>query len=242
MYDCDLSLQNTDMLFSKREARVLFKAGVNRDGWFGHEHLMDQVREAIDIFEERFGKDVKALFMFDNATIHQKCAPDALSAMKMPKLQGWQSKSAPVRMRNGVLPGLNMEQEFYLPNPDPTSNKPGPFKGMAQILVERGFHNAFSLPAQCKGFKCKDVSLDAWCCCRCILYNQPDFRAQKPQLVEYIENRGHLAFYYPKFHCELNFIEQYWGAAKQRYRVLPWTSSISQMESNVRMCLDEVLS
>ncbi|RPA94229.1 hypothetical protein L873DRAFT_1702085, partial [Choiromyces venosus 120613-1] len=30
-----------------------------------------------------------------------------------------------------------------------------------------------------------------------------------------IENTGHLLTFYPVFHCEINFIEYYWGAAKQ---------------------------
>ena len=37
-------------------------------------------------------------------------------------------------------------------------------------------------------------------------------------LVEEIERRGHKALFYPKFHCELNFIEYYWGAAKRYAR------------------------
>ncbi|TFK95186.1 hypothetical protein BDV98DRAFT_587268 [Pterulicium gracile] len=47
------------------EARVLFRAGKNRD----------------DIFEAKMkaqGIDAVALLLFDNATIHQKRAPDAL--------------------------------------------------------------------------------------------------------------------------------------------------------------------
>ena len=37
--------------------------------------------------------------------------------------------------------------------------------------------------------------------------NEPDFRNQKGQLEEELETRGQL---YPKFHCELSFIERYW--------------------------------
>ena len=35
----------------------------------------------------------------------------------------------------------------------------------------------------------------------------PDFKEQKTKLEEYIEQRGHLCIYYPKFHCELSPIE-----------------------------------
>ena len=46
--------------------------------------------------------------------------------------------------------------------------------------------------------------------------------------------------YYPKFHCELNFIEQYWGNAKFRYQETPLTTNDKEMMENVRECLDSV--
>ena len=42
--------------------------------------------------------------------------------------------------------------------------------------------------------------------------------AQKPLVKEVIESRGHKVIFYPKFHCELNFIEMFWGAAKRYAR------------------------
>ena len=98
---------------------------------------------------------------------------------------------------------------------------PGLLKGMKAILEEQGFNEEVNLPAECPAFKCKD--LRASCCCCQILFNQPDFIAQKPALFELVESHGHIAFFYPKFHCELNFIEQSWGAAKHHYRRLPLT-------------------
>lgn len=47
---------------------------------------------------------------------------------------------------------------------------------------------------------------------------QPDLQAQKGLLQEAIEKRGHIAIFYPKFHCELNFVEYYWGSAKRYTR------------------------
>ena len=42
-----------------------------------------------------------------------------------------------------------------------------------------------------------------------------DFQQQKTILTEYIENRGHKCLHLPKFHCELNPIEQVWCQAKK---------------------------
>ncbi|KIJ89594.1 hypothetical protein K443DRAFT_15961 [Laccaria amethystina LaAM-08-1] len=69
---------------------------------------------------------------------------------------------------------------------------------------------------------------------------QPDFVAQKSHLKELIVSRGHICDFYPKYHCELNFIEQDWGAAKLHYHNSPKTSDIDQMEKNVIVCLDDV--
>ena len=51
-----------------------------------------------------------------------------------------------------------------------------------------------------------------------ILSLEEDFKAQKSQLQEKIEKRGHICIFYPKYHCELNFIEMYWGAVKKYTR------------------------
>jgi hypothetical protein len=68
-----------------REARVIFKAGKNRDGYFGANDLLAQVDSAIDIFEGLSKGNFKALFLFDNAPSHQKRADNAVSARKMSK-------------------------------------------------------------------------------------------------------------------------------------------------------------
>ncbi|KAF9475715.1 hypothetical protein BDN70DRAFT_935637 [Pholiota conissans] len=66
-------------------ARVLFRAGKERDGWFASDDLLQQVDTAIDVFEGCTKGFATALFLFDNAPSHQKRAPDALSARKLPK-------------------------------------------------------------------------------------------------------------------------------------------------------------
>ncbi|KAH8796800.1 hypothetical protein DL96DRAFT_1643617 [Flagelloscypha sp. PMI_526] len=53
---------------------------------------------------------------------------------------------------------------------------------------------------------------------RRILYNQPDFANQKSQLEILCELRGYKVLFLPKFHCELNFIEQVWGMSNQLWK------------------------
>jgi hypothetical protein len=68
-----------------REARIIFKAGRNRDGWFDADDLLQQVDKAIDIFEGLTKGWAQGLFLFDNAPSHQKRAPNAISARNMVK-------------------------------------------------------------------------------------------------------------------------------------------------------------
>jgi hypothetical protein len=54
------------------------------------------------------------------------------------------------------------------------------------------------------------------CCMRKMLANQQDFKEEKPLSEIIIEKAGHKCWFLPKFHCELNPIELYWGWAKAR--------------------------
>jgi hypothetical protein len=140
-------------------------------------------------------------------------------------------------MRPGILSeSSGSVQSFYYPDDHPTM--PRWFKGMEQIIRERGLWPDGGLRAQCRDFKCPPMRTD--CCCRRLLFMQPDFIKQKSQLEEVIEARGHLCDFYPKYHCELNFIEQYWGAAKQRFRSKERAATIRDMEQVVVECLDSV--
>ena len=49
------------------------------------------------------------------------------------------------------------------------------------------------------------------CCAVAILSAQEDFRSARSRLQEIVEEAGHIFLLYPKSHCELNWIEYYWG-------------------------------
>ncbi|TFK18059.1 hypothetical protein FA15DRAFT_604020 [Coprinopsis marcescibilis] len=223
------------------ESCIFFKAGKNRDGYFTSEDLISQVDIAINIFEAKTRRFKTALFLFDNAPSHQKWAPDALSAHQMVKQThaSWRHHKGGPKMRSTMFTwpdGQAVHQDFYFPDDHPTM--PRWFKGMEIIIRERGLWPAAGLNAQCEGFKCQQGQTD--CCSRRVLFEQPDFQNQKSQLEELITSRGHICDFYPKYHCKLNFIEQYWGAAKLQYRNTPKTSNIDEMEENVHQALDSV--
>jgi hypothetical protein len=148
----------------------------------------------------------------------------------------WRRQKNGPKMRSTTFGNNITPQDLYHPNDHPTM--PGWFKGMETIIREHGLWPADGLNAQCEGFKCELGKTD--CCCRQLLFSQPDFTSQKSHLEEYITSRGHICEFYPKYHCELNFIEQYWGAVKLRYRNSAKTADIAEMEKNVLACLDDV--
>lgn len=64
----------------------------------------------------------------------------------------------------------------------------------------------------------RDAALGGECCATALLQSQRDFQEQKGWLQEEVEAAGHSVIFYPKFHCELNFIERFWCAAKHNVR------------------------
>src|SRR5258708_27552124 len=120
-------------------------------------------------------------------------------------------------------------QPLYFP-PDPPTH-PGLFKGMAVILEECGYVSVHNICAECVGFKCpKDPDGEhGRCCCRCILFNEPDF-VNVPSLLSSLCAKNSVpAIFLPKFSPELNPIEQCWGYAKRIYREFPPSSAIEDV-------------
>jgi hypothetical protein len=63
-----------------------------------------------------------------------------------------------------------------------------------------------------------DPGLNGECCATVLLQSQRDFTEQRGRLQEEVEAAGHSVIFYPKFHCELNFIERFWCASKHYAR------------------------
>lgn len=149
--------------------------------------------------------------MVDNSQGHSAYAADALVISRMNfRPGGKQPKMRKTWFINARSEREEQEMVFGSDHPQ-FPNQP---KGMKQVLVERGLWKQ-GLIMSCKD-KCTGESED--CCAERILSSQPDFEEQKSLVQEVIEDAGHLCIFLPKFHCELNFIEFFWGAVKRYLR------------------------
>lgn len=236
-------------------AGVLFRAGKNREGYFTNDDILSQFETAVQIVKKYFPGD-DHIFLYDNATTHLKRDAGALSASKMTKgpsekffveVNVTDENGKPVyssdgkilkekrRMGNATFNGV--EQPLYFPDDHPTH--PGQFKGMAQILTKRGY-DISRKKAQCAQ-KFADCPKDATdCCCQRMLYNEPDFVAVESRLEAAAKAHGVKIIFLPKFHCELNFIEQCWGYAKARYRLKPPSPKEEDLERNLLEAVNSV--
>ncbi|EKM75371.1 hypothetical protein AGABI1DRAFT_132271 [Agaricus bisporus var. burnettii JB137-S8] len=233
-------------------ARVIFKPGKNRGGYFTNDEVVAQTICAMKILQKYYS-DERHVFIFDNATTHMKRRATAPSAQSMPlnmpregvrRKGNWgvdvvvldehgkavynpdgSKKTRFQQMDNGVLSDGSPQSFYFEEGPHK-----GVFKGMKTILNERGIHTQ-GKRAQCPDFTsgCQKNN-QADCCCRRILYNQPDFVSGKSRLEEECEQRGFPILILPKFHCELNFIEQCWGFSKRVYRQYPLVKTETEME------------
>ena len=148
--------------------------------------------------------------MIDNSQGHSAYAEDALLVSRMNVKPG--GKQA--HMRDGwfIQDGRRIYQPMTFSATHPIyPNEP---KGIAAVLTERGLYQK-ELRGKCAGRCNADMHN---CCNKRILERQPDFQEQKSMVQEVIEAAGHLCIFLPKFHCELNFIEFFWGAVKRYLR------------------------
>ena len=166
------------------------------------------LHRAIPIFEAQF-PGMQALFAFDNATSHAAFADDALCANRMNLGPGGKQ-----HLMRQTTWGNGIYQELVFPEDHAIKKLRGKAKGIKVVLEERGIWRA-GLTLDCR-VKCPTTELDS--CARKIMANQPDFLPQKCMLEEPLVGAGHMIIFYPRFYCELSFIENFWGSAKRYAR------------------------
>ena len=96
-------------------------------------------------------------------------------------------------------------------------------KGMMLVLEERGVNT--------KGMKAPQL--------REKLKSYNDFQNPKTLLEDLVESRGHLCYFYPKYHCEMSPIELVWCHAKRHTRAYA-NGSIVRLRKLVPEGLDNV--
>jgi len=198
-----------------------FEYGKNRDGWWDSDKMIKQTDFVISIFEELY-PGYQAVFLFDWSSGHAKYADDALNANRMNVgIGGKQPKMHDTWWKDAG--GDNHTQTMvFKENETPFAACVGQAKGMKQVLQERGKYREGMTADGWKSvlvtgedgrqerkrvrFPELDMTL--------ILSNEPDFKAEKSQLQLFIEARGHVCDFLPKYHCELSAIESKWGRSK----------------------------
>ena len=245
-------------------SRILFEAGGNREKWWTHQHMVQQLEDDVIPIFELLHPGCQALFIFDQSSNHNAYVSDALRVTgirKDPELCGVADDEHcnNHKYRDGyyIYPnaGERIQQSMYVQYAENvkkrkrgativTSDKHNVcyFKGVKLILEERGlwFDHDPHRPGKKWRMDCTaDAKDDNKCCARHLLASQPDFCEQKTALCEVVENAGHIFELYPKYHCECNWIERYWGAAKRTARI-NCDYSFQALRKNLPSFLDSV--
>ncbi|KIO02006.1 hypothetical protein M404DRAFT_148777, partial [Pisolithus tinctorius Marx 270] len=181
--------------------------------------LQNKVKKAIAIFEYMYPNSVTE-FVFDQSSAHGAFAKDALNAKEMnvrPGGKQWLMHNTFIPMDNPNPDLCGKPQAMVFP-PDLPPHHPdfefrGQVKGMQHILKEHGLISGADEPGK-SNLDMLQESLRTDCCMQKMLANQQDFKDEKPLILILVEEAGHQCWILPKFHCELNPIEMYWGWMK----------------------------
>ena len=170
------------------EARSLFEYGEAKEGYWTCDKFIVQMKKAIKIAEFKYPKSDgwRHVWIFDHSSCHAAMAEDSLDVSKMNVNPGGKQRV----MRNGYWNGKVFKMNFAIGVP----------KGLRIVLQERGVDTT-------------NMNADQM---REVLKQHPDFRDEKCRIERLlVEEHSHLAYFLPKYHCELNPIERVWAQAKR---------------------------
>ena len=179
------------------EARKIIYPGSGGDPWWDTNQLLEQVKHAVNVFEQAHPKCV-ALFIFDQSSAHASLGPDSLKAFEMNKSDGGKQRV----QRDTIIPQSNPIVE-HRGKVQKMTLADGTQKGLERVLTERGF-DVRGMRAKCSPV-CPMENTN--CCMARLLSKQEDFMNQVSMLETLIQKSGHECIFLPKFHCELNPIE-----------------------------------
>ncbi|PWW73005.1 hypothetical protein C7212DRAFT_222245 [Tuber magnatum] len=93
---------------------------------------------------------------------------------------------------------------------------PNMLHGLQSVLEEHVlWHSQLGLDCCLLLRKHQEDGTGTRCYTRKIISMQPDFTQRKGRLQEEVERLGHIILFLPKFYCEINWIEYYWGRSKK---------------------------
>ncbi len=198
----------------KEYARVIFHAG--KDNYFNADKLLVQLQEKVVACFEHLHPDCVGVFAFDNSLVHLK------SYMNVNLLN---VNTGPNQKLSNVVEPITTK--FICSNAETGESdiKEQPIvywqnekmivKGLVDIVKERGLW-VEDMKSRCRDAKkCKENSC---CCAYRVLQQQPDFANRFSITEDYLHSSGHKTIRFPRYHCELNHIELFWGEAKRYCR------------------------
>ena len=212
----------------------LFEFGKNRDGYWTGDDMLKHTAEFIDFLEFKLPA-YQFVFIFDWSSGHAKYPENAPNVKTMNSTFGGKqplfrpaqiledftyAEDFPAnlpRLKTGMFQHMVFQPDdpapFYKPNAQPQEYV-GKAKGLKQVLFERGLYTP-NMTLEGDNKNSDDATSMTF-----VLGNCLDFKLQKSALAEYIESRGHICDYIPKYHPELNPLERCWGMSKRFIRRL----------------------
>lgn len=185
--------------------------GINADGYWTNADLINQFKNVVPLFLRKH-PNRKLCFFFDNSQNHHAKAPDALVASNLNLSDG--GKNIKIMRNTWYIDGggNRIEQNSQHAN--------GIQKGVRTYLLERNKWVPGMLLADARE----------------LLDKEPDFQEDKDKVwlnVIASEFGNVNILFFPKFHCELNFIEMIWGYVKAILRkqcTFKWLHLVNNLE------------
>ncbi|KAG2055339.1 hypothetical protein BDR06DRAFT_981939 [Suillus hirtellus] len=185
-----------------------------RDGYFSNNDTLHHAKKAMAILEKDYPDD-DHIFVFDNATTHLQRVDDELSAHNMPKGCKVWGVSTPVRdIRGKQVCGPDGKILMY------------------KVCIANGILNDGS-QQELYWQDCHPNTGMFEGIARILEEHGFDVSMLKAQCENFNCPQG-------AFHCELSFIEQCWGYAKQLYHCYPLSAGDINLEYNVLKALNAV--
>ena len=149
------------------------------------------------------------IWVFDNSSCHNAYADDALIAAHMNAKPGGKQHCIRDTVWQGRVQKMNTQDETP--------------KRLIQVLKERESYR--------RKMKLEEMQHE--------ISTHPDSKDKKTKLQRFLKQRGHTCIMLPKFHCEFNPIEQFWGHAK-RYTRVHTNYTLPKLRSIISEAMDSI--